>query len=631
MSVLKIKNNQGQWAQVMTLLAQIDPTLTKTGMAADAKVTGDGIRTLQNGGYVADQQQIQQKVDNWLNAHPEATTSVQDWSLSYEKLVKGTTGFVTPEMFGAVGDGETDDTDSIRAALDYAIANGCELKFAQKTYIVTPKYNSGDYCAYSGVHHALYIGEEESVVIDLNNASIKIGQNNEDYVSLFFCFFANGVVIKNGTLIGDRYNTSYGTGSGNDASKLLDFFDCINMHIVNVTMIESKGDGMGYNGKGKNQPTVPDVVFRDVYANNTVRDCVIKDCRRTGITITKGRGLYFENCLMEDLGEIAPGSGVDIEPYYGNGSVYDLHFTGCIIRDALGGIFAQNCDNIIVDHCRGLGFMARHTFNFYVCGNNYTGNISVYSGTGVIIGNKTSQITYSGRNNVVFTEGEKSLHIIDNVITGGVGIQMYFADTAPLVLDVVEIRGNYISRFERHAVDVGSANTTINFKKLIIKDNVIERYGSAFDYQMIMVKNIKDIDIINNLLLYEYKNIGGTQIAIMNVTDGILNLSNNKSRFPRVNYEPQEYADFYPKWLLISNCGNLTALIQGNYFNIERYNSAVRRNKFIETNALTNSHLTIIDNYCYGLQTFIDPSTNVVLCVRNIFNDEEYMYTPLEE
>ena len=52
-------------------------------------------------------------INNWLDDHPEATTTVQDGSLTYKKLVTGTMGFVTPEMFGAVGDGVTDDTTAI--------------------------------------------------------------------------------------------------------------------------------------------------------------------------------------------------------------------------------------------------------------------------------------------------------------------------------------------------------------------------------------------------------------------------------------------------------------------------------------------------------------------------------------
>lgn len=61
----------------------------------------------------------QEAVDNWLNAHPEATTTVQDGSLveakfSDELKLKAIKDYVTPEMFGAKGDGVSNDLNAFR-------------------------------------------------------------------------------------------------------------------------------------------------------------------------------------------------------------------------------------------------------------------------------------------------------------------------------------------------------------------------------------------------------------------------------------------------------------------------------------------------------------------------------------
>lgn len=139
--------------------ATIDPTLTLSGKAADAKATGAAVDKLEDkkadktdldierkridvlneGGLNLKDEVIDTSIKAWLADHPEATTTVQDGAITETKInaeflpyiIKD---YVMPEMFGAKGDGITDDTVSIKSA--FATGRDVHL-MANKTYLVT--------------------------------------------------------------------------------------------------------------------------------------------------------------------------------------------------------------------------------------------------------------------------------------------------------------------------------------------------------------------------------------------------------------------------------------------------------------------------------------------------------------
>ena len=117
----EIKQNKAQISNVANLLKQnkIDkPPATDNGKIPRAK---EGEIEWVDIGRPTDDQ-TNNAVASWLDAHPEATTTVVDGSITEAKLndtlkLYTMKDYVTPEMFGARGDGATDDSNAIERAL----------------------------------------------------------------------------------------------------------------------------------------------------------------------------------------------------------------------------------------------------------------------------------------------------------------------------------------------------------------------------------------------------------------------------------------------------------------------------------------------------------------------------------
>lgn len=133
-------------------------SIPNTYIQIDNKVDllNDNVDRLNEGGLILKDDVIAENVQDWLDEHPEATTTVLDGALTYKKLYRGTLGFVIPEMFGAVGDSVTDDT----AALQSALQSGLPVYGLKgKTYYAT---NTITNCK-SSIHNI-------SIILDVNKA-----------------------------------------------------------------------------------------------------------------------------------------------------------------------------------------------------------------------------------------------------------------------------------------------------------------------------------------------------------------------------------------------------------------------------------------------------------------------------
>lgn len=118
---------------------------------------------------------IEEAVSKWLDEHPEATTTVQDHSLTHEKLVTGTLGFVTPEMYGAKGDGVTDDTAAFQAM---AAAQDVIVVIPDKSYVINDRVVLPQPAIIDNGNYQNYV-PEYAKPLSLNMAGLAFGDNIE--------------------------------------------------------------------------------------------------------------------------------------------------------------------------------------------------------------------------------------------------------------------------------------------------------------------------------------------------------------------------------------------------------------------------------------------------------------------
>lgn len=121
-------------------------------------------------------------------------------------------GFVTPEMFGAVGDGETDDSAAFTDAITYAVQNNMFMLLSNKTYNA-PNITTLDICSIYG-----------------DNARWLIGEHYFSY---------EGILTIKGVTIESTYAS---TTAGTYGSFLTPATNTPAVHIENVTFLNTNAD-----------------------------------------------------------------------------------------------------------------------------------------------------------------------------------------------------------------------------------------------------------------------------------------------------------------------------------------------------------------------------------------------------
>lgn len=204
------------------------------------------------------------------------------------------TTYITPESFGAVGDGIVDDTKAFKELLEYTKYNDC-------TVLLTGNYAVDSINLPDG-----------SRVISQGGIIRKIPRNETSYhlVTLNENCLIDGLVMT-----GDRESNSTDGQWG-----CCVYIAGKNSVIKNCTMFDPHGDGIY------------------IHSDNAIVDnCIISNAFRNGISVTDGDNFTIRNTKIFNVNGHNPQCGIDIEP-----------------NNAVDSVSGQIIDVSIFDSCGGI-------------------------------------------------------------------------------------------------------------------------------------------------------------------------------------------------------------------------------------------------------------------------------------
>lgn len=326
---------------------------------------------------------------------------------------------VRPEDHGARGDGRSDDTAAMQAAMNAVPAGGrLELRSRAVYRIDTNVHPS------SATFGGLRI--RSGVTLDLNGAELRALPSAESGGAVVQAHMADGWrIVGPGRIRGERAEHRGTAGEWIHGIAAFGSADWTVGPDLEVTGCWGDGVYVGY------VPGRPDTHCTGF----TIEDVHIHDCRRNGISIVGGRGGIIRGTHIHDIDGTSPMAGIDLEP----------------------DLVAHANRDILIDQVR----IER-----------------VQLGVGIAVSNERVRITRSRieavNSGIILSNHTRGLEIVDNIrianTGGGVeGAAIRTVATEGATIDGVTIRNNllagggwYVLEFTHH----GYRNVTITRNRI---------------------------------------------------------------------------------------------------------------------------------------------------------------------
>lgn len=185
-----------------------------------------------------------------------------------------------------------------------------------------------------------------------SNASINILDNDDIRECILQIYDKSNVNLHNVKLVGDFKTHKFSSGKSDEWNHGIKIAGSSNVNVINANISYCVGDGIDL---------IDSYDEHNVCKNITIKDCILDNNGRQGISIESGDNVLVDHCIITNTSRIKhvnPGAAIDIEPWRETG-LNNIHISHCEMYNNAASIyvylaFLEEPDkdrNILIEDC----------------------------------------------------------------------------------------------------------------------------------------------------------------------------------------------------------------------------------------------------------------------------------------